>query len=92
MRRSTQVLLVLMGGGMVAASVVPALRRPECEPAQQVNGACPTSSGAGRSSTYSGWSSSASDSTAGRSAGDVAGATSRGGFGATGAALASSGG
>ncbi len=99
MRRSTQVLLVLMGGGLVAASVVPALLQPDCDPAQQVNGACPSSSS--RSTSFMGWGSSGSDTGTGRTvvagaaagaaAGAIAGATSRGGFGATGAARSSGG-
>lgn len=97
MRRSTQVFLVLMGGGLVAGAAVPLLRQPECDPAQQVNGACPTSTTSNRS-TSSGWVSSGGSTSAGRAAaagaaaGAVAGTVSRGGFGSTGAAYSGGGG
>ena len=91
MRRSTQVLLVLMGGGMVSAAAIPLLRQPDCDPALQQAGACPSNSSSSRSSTSSGgWGRSSSSSTS-ADAGAATTGVSRGGFGATGAARASSG-
>ncbi len=88
MRRSTQVLLVLMGGGMVSAAAIPLLRQPDCDPAVVQDGSCGTrSSSSSRSSTGSGFTrSTSSDSVADASSTSVA----RGGFGATGAARAGS--
>lgn len=88
MRRSAQVLLVLMGGGMVTAAAIPLLRQPDCDPAVVQDGSCPArSSSSSRSSTGSGFTRSTS-SDAGSDA--ASSSVARGGFGATGAARASS--
>ena len=99
MRRSTRVLLVLMGGGVVATAAVPMMRTPDCDPAAQAQGACPTDgTGSSRSGSSSGhFGSSGSSGTldaggvvAGAAAGAAAASIARGGFGSTGSAHASS--
>ncbi len=88
MRRSTQVLLVLMGGGMVSAAAIPLLRQPDCDPAVVQDGSCGTRSS---SRTSSGSGSSFTRSTSADSGADASSTSvARGGFGATGAARASS--
>ncbi len=100
MRRSTQVLLVLMGGGVVGAAAIPLLRGPDCDVAVQVGGRCPDSGLTSHTSSSSHWS---GGSSGGHSTGTVAGAAvagavagaaigARGGFGSTGSAHASSSG
>lgn len=97
MRRPVQIMLVLMGGGLVAAAVIPMFRTPECDPAAEQAGTC--SSGRSYSSSTSSHSGSGSHggSTAGVVGGAVAGAAvgaavSRGGFGAAGAHAGGGGG
>ena len=102
MRRSTQVLLVLMGGGVVGAAAIPLLRAPDCDPAVQVDGRCESTGGSSHSSatSYGGSGSTGSHSSgvatgaaAGAAVGAVAGAAAaRGGFGSTGSAHAGSSG
>ncbi len=101
MRRSTRILLVLMGGGVVATAAVPMLRTPDCDPAAQAQDSCPADgTGSSRRSSSSSYSSSVGSSghltaggvAAGAVAGAAAASVARGGFGSTGAAHASSSG
>lgn len=96
MRRSAQVLLVLMGGGLVTAAAVPLLRQQDCDPAAVQGGACQPGSSGARSSgarSSSGGSTSLSRSTGvDGTTSTVSASVARGGFGATGAAHASSSG
>ncbi len=89
MRRSAQVLLVLMGGGLVTAATVPLWRQRDCEPpAQQGSGCAPGTSTSHISSGSSVSRSTGADGTTSTASASVA----RGGFGATGTAHASSSG
>ncbi|MCX7379269.1 MAG: DUF1190 domain-containing protein [Alphaproteobacteria bacterium] len=89
MRRSAQVLLVLMGGGLVTAAAVPLWRQQDCDPAVMQGSVCAT----GTSTSHSSSGRSVSRSTGADGTTSTASASvARGGFGATGAAHASSSG
>jgi hypothetical protein len=94
MRRSTQVLLVLMGGGIIASAVVPLVMAPDCSQPTEQDASCSTGTSSrtsSSSSSYGHGGSTAAGIAAGAAAGATAATVARGGFGSTGAARASSG-
>jgi hypothetical protein len=93
MRRSAQVLLVLMGGGLVTAAAVPLWRQQDCDPAILQGGACQPGNTSTSRSSSGGHSGAALRSTGTDGSASTASASvARGGFGATGTAHASSSG